>query len=213
MFTFTFIFYRNKIYKMPGSKDKWKNFQKEVSEKRSANGARDNLKKVSTIMVQKMNPIPTGKQKKYDPERARDFVDFSKYSKLSLENVKAAYENFFGEPTGSCDVLYSDRGPSCNDDAQLSGKKVILIRIIASTDKTVATHDNKKSIPADFSDNKYGNRFINLFNYYNLSCEKKTSYVPVTFLISSEGKASKIHLYRGCIKGWQTCYSKAGDCQ
>ena len=49
----------------------------------------------STIMVQNMNPIPTGKQKKYDPEKARDFVDFSKYSKLSLKNVKAACENFF----------------------------------------------------------------------------------------------------------------------
>lgn len=126
-----------------------------MSQKRSA--TEDNLKKVSTIMVQKMNPIPTGKQKKYDPERARDSVDFSHYSKLSLNNIKTACESFYGEPTGSCDVLYSDRGPSCINDAQLAGKKVILIRFVppkSADNSSVSTHNNEAFIPTNAHGNK-----------------------------------------------------------
>ena len=51
----------------------------------------NSVKKLSSIMVQRMYPLRTGKQRKYDPEQARDFVNFSQYSKLSLENVKSAY--------------------------------------------------------------------------------------------------------------------------
>ena len=94
-------------------------------------------------------------------------------------------------------MFYSDRGPSCNDDAQLSGKKVILIRFIPSTDK-------KKSIPTDFSDNKEVTT--------NMATASLTTSTITTSRVKKR-KASKIYLYRGCIKGWQTCYSKAGDCQ
>ena len=79
-------------------------------------------------MVQKMNPQPSGKLKKYEPLEPREFVDFSEYNNITLKNVKNAFEKFYGERNGSCDVLYSDRGPSCIDDEQLSGKKVFLIR-------------------------------------------------------------------------------------
>ena len=97
-------------------------------------------------MVQRMAPIASGKQKKYEPERTRDFVNFSDFSSLTLANVKLACEKFYGEEEGSCDVLFSDRGPSCIEDEQIAGKKVILIRFIQSTIKkpsiTNATNNN-----------------------------------------------------------------------
>ena len=77
-----------------------------------------------------MSPIATGKQKKYEPERTRDLVNFSDYS-TSIQ----ACEKFYGEEEGSCDVLFSERGPSCIEDEQIAGKKVILIRFIQSTIK------------------------------------------------------------------------------
>ncbi|MEO0686094.1 MAG: hypothetical protein AAFY76_13915, partial [Cyanobacteria bacterium J06649_11] len=80
-------------------------------------------KKVSTIMVQRMAPVPTRKSKKYEPERTRDFVNFSDYSSLSLKNIKDACEKFYEEAQGSCDVLFSNRGPTLRM-TRLLGKKL-----------------------------------------------------------------------------------------
>ena len=118
--------------------DKWNKYAKQISTKRV--GTKEKQKKVSTIMVQRMAPVPTGKSNKYEPERIRDFVNFSDYSSLSLKNIKDACEKFYEEAQGSCDVLFSDRGPSCTEDDQIVGKKVILVRFIkpalTSTAKT-----------------------------------------------------------------------------
>ena len=68
-------------------------------------------KVIDFIVVQRVNSQPSGKLKKYEPLDARDFVDFSNYDSLTLNNVKEACENFYAAPSGSCNVLYSDRGP------------------------------------------------------------------------------------------------------
>ena len=64
------------------------------------------------------------KVKKYEPLEARELVDFTNFSSLSLKNVKQACEDHFHQEIGSCDVLYSDRGPCCVKDSQIAGKKV-----------------------------------------------------------------------------------------
>ena len=48
-----------------------------------------------------MNPQPAGTLNKYQPSDARDFVDFSKYNKLTLQNVKEACEQFYNRPHGA----------------------------------------------------------------------------------------------------------------
>lgn len=123
----------------------WKDFQQKISNKRSGGSKGDGQKKLSSIMVQRMAPIATGKQKKYEPERTRDFVHFTEYSNLTLANVKKACERFYNEPQGSCDVLFSDRGPSCIEDEQIAGKKVILIRFIQATGSIITPTPTESS--------------------------------------------------------------------
>ena len=81
-------------------------------------------------MVQRMNPVPSGKLKKFDPAQPRDFIDFTEYSKLTLKNVKDACEKFYNEDKGSCDILYDVTGPSCTADDQLAGMKVFRVRFL-----------------------------------------------------------------------------------
>ena len=84
----------------------------------------------SSIMVQRMSSQPTGRQKKYEPLDTRDFVDFSDYDEITIENVREACERFYDAPRGSCDILLSDRGPSCFLDEQIEGKKVFFVRFV-----------------------------------------------------------------------------------
>ena len=84
--------------------DKWNKYAKQISTKRVA--TKEKQKKVSTIIVQQIASVPTGKSKKYELERTRDFVNFSDYSSLSLKNIKYACEKFHGDAPGSCDVLF-----------------------------------------------------------------------------------------------------------
>ena len=76
-------------------------------------------------MVQRMSPEPSGKLQKYYPLETREFVPF-KYDDLSLSNIKLACEEHFNQTKSSCDVLASDRGPSCSRLDQISGKKYTL---------------------------------------------------------------------------------------
>lgn len=67
-------------------------------------------------------------------------MDFSGYNGLTLANVKLDCERFYQCRPGFCDVLYSDRGPSCTSVYQVTGKKVLLVRFLenkrAPTPKT-----------------------------------------------------------------------------
>jgi len=60
----------------------------------------------------------------------RDFVPFEDYEELNLENIKETCERFYNAPAGSCDILASDRGPSCSKFEQIKGRKVFFIRFL-----------------------------------------------------------------------------------
>lgn len=91
-----------------------------------------NFTKVPTdILVQRMSTLASGRAKKYEPLDTRDFIPFGNlYNELSIENIKSACEKLYFEPSGSCDVLASDRGPSCTSTGQIKGKKVFLVRFL-----------------------------------------------------------------------------------
>ena len=100
-------------------------------------------KVIDSIVVQRVNSQPSGKVKKYEPLDARDFVDFSNYDSLTLYNVKEARENSYAAPRGSCDVLYSDRGPSCTNNDHIVGRKAILVRFMPTSSATLKS-DTKR---------------------------------------------------------------------
>ena len=96
----------------------WEGYEKKIAGQRTR--GKSNVKKVSKataspscIMVQRMSSEPTGRSKKYEPLETREFVDFSNFEELSIDNFKMACESHYNAPCGSCDVLLSDRGPSC----------------------------------------------------------------------------------------------------
>ena len=100
-----------------------------------------------------MSSHPSGRLKKFEPLDTRDFVPFGEeYEDLSIENIKEACEQFYNAPQGSCDVLASDRGPSCTKMEQIKGKKVYFIRFLPpnecnSTQKQHGTGQTSTSVP------------------------------------------------------------------
>ncbi len=72
----------------------WEDFHNKISKKRR--GDTSNKKKgpsPQNIMIQRMSSEPK-KFKKYEPLDTRDFVDFTQYDKLSIENIKNACKKF-----------------------------------------------------------------------------------------------------------------------
>ena len=125
---------------MADGREDYRNFTARVKAKSKSQGdnaghgkGKKTKKSIESIVVQRVNTQPTGKLKKFEPLDSRDFVDFSNYDSLTLKNIKHACELFYGAPTGSCDVLYSDRGPSCTLHEHVIGKKVYLVRFMTST--------------------------------------------------------------------------------
>ena len=132
--------FRHEGANMADGREDYRNFMARVKAKRTSQGdnaghgkGKKTKKGIESIVVQRVNTQPTGKLKKFEPLDSRDFVDFSNYDSLTLKNIKHACELFYGAPTGSCDVLYSDRGPSCTLDEHVIGKKVYLVRFMTST--------------------------------------------------------------------------------
>ena len=81
--------------------------------------------------MQRFSSVPSGRLKKYQPIEAREFVPFI-FHEYTLENVKASCESEkdYGKPPGSCDVLASDRGPSCSQIQQSQSTKVFFVRFL-----------------------------------------------------------------------------------
>lgn len=116
---------------MSKRKKTWEEFEKEVGKKRQGKDKGERSINVpNDINVQRMSANPSGRLKKYEPLDTRDYVPFNDYDELSIENIKDACETFYNAPTGSCDILASDRGPSCNKMEQLKGKKVFFVRFL-----------------------------------------------------------------------------------
>ena len=75
----------------------------------------------SEIVVQRLTAEPDNKQA-YRPVQPREFVEFSSED-LTLENLKIACAEHFGYPVNSCDVLVSNKGPSCTNINQIPHRK------------------------------------------------------------------------------------------
>ena len=73
------------------------------------------------ILVQRMSSTASGRLKTFEPLDTRDFVPFGDYDDLTIENIKEACEKFYQAPEGSCDILASDRRPSCSKLEQIKG--------------------------------------------------------------------------------------------
>ena len=114
-------------------KRSWEDYERELSLKRIGGGNQKKKQRQTPecIMVQRMSSEASGRAKKYERLDTHDFVDFRSFHVLSLENVKTACERFYDAPVGSCDVLHSDRGPSCNTTEQIQGKKVFYVRFVS----------------------------------------------------------------------------------
>ena len=123
-------------------KEKWEDFEARVGMKRS--GAGEGKKGASAkavpndILVQRMSSTASGRLKKFEPLDTRDFVPFGDYDDLTMENIKEACEKYYQAPEGSCDILASDRGPSCTKLEQIKGKKVYFIRFLPPKSTDVA---------------------------------------------------------------------------
>ena len=77
-----------------------------------------------------MSSTASGRLEKFEPLDTRDFLLFGEYDDLTIENIKEACEKYYQAPEGSCDILASDRGPSCTKLEQIKGKKSYFIRFL-----------------------------------------------------------------------------------
>ena len=94
----------------------WKALQEKMSNKRAQQGTRPHkgakgTAAPSNIIKQRLTAEPDNKQT-FCPVQPREFLEFSS-DDLTLENLKIACAEHFGYPVGSCDVLVSNKGPSC----------------------------------------------------------------------------------------------------
>ena len=117
------LIYPNTIIKR--RQDTWNRLQAEMGQKRTDTGDACTRKKKgsapSEIIVQKLASEPDSKQT-YHPVQPREFVDFQ-YDDLSLNNLKKACAAHFNLPVGTCDILVSNKGPSCSNIAQIPHRK------------------------------------------------------------------------------------------
>ena len=124
-------------------KQKWQDFAQKVKKKRlnkeSEKASTDigcHILNSKEMIVQPLESDPSGKAKKYERTGAQEFVEFD-YEEVSIENIKRACNYHFKNriPYGmTCDILASDRGPSCTKMNHLPNLKVIHIRYIKRND-------------------------------------------------------------------------------
>ena len=100
----------------------WKALQEKNVNKRTQQAIRPRQGAKGTaapgdIIVQRLIAEPDNKQT-FRPAQPREFVEFSS-DDLTLENLKIACAEHFGYPLGSCDVLVSNKGPSCTNINQI----------------------------------------------------------------------------------------------
>ena len=121
----------------------WDLYEKKCSEKRKGETLKKKSSSPSCIMVQRMS-TEANRLKKFEPLDTRDFVDFSDFDEISIDNIKLACEKYYEMPKGSCDVLLSDRGPSCYLTEQIIGKKVYFIRFLDQKTKVCNRKEHER---------------------------------------------------------------------
>ena len=71
--------------------------------------------------MQRLAAEPDNKQT-YKPVQPREFVKFE-HADMTLANLKRACASHFNLPASTCDVLVTNKGPSCSNIAQISHRK------------------------------------------------------------------------------------------
>ena len=120
----------------------WGEYEKIAKENKTTTGKKKRTNTPSFLTVQRMSSEPLERLKKYEPLETREFVDFTDYDNVTIENVKDACEKHYNAPAGSCDVLLGDKGPSCYLTEQIAGKKIFYVRFInpGVNSKTAVCH-------------------------------------------------------------------------
>ena len=87
------------------------------------------------ITVQPLATEATGKLKKYERTGPQEFVPFL-FGEVTIENIILSCNKHFKDRLKgmSCDVLASERGPSCTKIAQLPNLKLIHVRFVMKND-------------------------------------------------------------------------------
>ena len=99
----------NQVWKALQEKMSNKGTQQAIQPRRGAKGTAA----PSDIIVQGLTAEPDNKQT-FRPVQPREFAEFSSEN-LTPENLKIACAEHFGYSVGSCDVLVSNKGPSCTN--------------------------------------------------------------------------------------------------
>ena len=86
------------------------------------------------IRIQRLSSTVSGKAQKYSRIGPCEFVAYP-YTTLTIDKIKDAYLLHFRDKyevgvTTRCDILASERGPSCSDIKQLPDLKLIHIRFL-----------------------------------------------------------------------------------
>ena len=69
------------------------------------------------IMVQRLSSEPDSRQV-YRPMKPREFVKYE-FEELSLNNIRKACASHYKMLASTCDVLISNKGPSCSNINQI----------------------------------------------------------------------------------------------
>ena len=106
----------------------WRKFAtKQKAKRRGKNQVVEDNKVAEEIVVQRMSGDVSGKHQQYSRIGAQEYVPFEQ-DELSIRNIKDACQRHFGpqiEKDLVCDVLAGERGPSCNNMAQIPNKSSI----------------------------------------------------------------------------------------
>ena len=123
----------------------WENFNKKMKEKKMLRKQQPNQKKIDIgtnivnnqeLIVQSLEGEPSGKAKKYERTGPQEFVPFE-FEEVSIDNIKEACMRRFASrllPGMICDVLATDRGPSCLKMDHLPNVKLIHVRFMKSSE-------------------------------------------------------------------------------
>ena len=123
----------------------WENFNKKMKEKKMLRKQQPNQKKIDIgtnivnnqeLIVQPLEGEPSGKAKKYERTGPQEFVPFE-FEEVSIDNIKEACMRHFASrllPGMICDVLATDRGPSCSKMDHLPNVKLIHVRFMKSSE-------------------------------------------------------------------------------
>ena len=175
-------------------KETWGSFEKRVGVKQTGTTAKKvGMNVPNDILVQRMSPNASCCLKKYEPFDTRDFILLDDYEELTLDNIKEACKKFYKAPEGSCDILASDRGPSCTKLEQqfVSGRPHQEAGANAHSCKQYITKTFSANVPVEFRDVfHYNTVYYAVYNGQPITIEQ---YVDGTFYkyVNNDGSSQQ----------------------